>query len=185
MSPLKTTEWQEKVNIWLASEQRCVTHIMHSAARPGFERTAVFRQELILPSRTIYLARLLGLFLLILGVGEFTQGSAMVQITAEIVNAPALMLISGMGTVVAGLAIVLGHNVWRGGVLPAIVTILGWLMLIRGVGLIVVPAPGWAGAMDVSRYLEYYPVWVAIPLILGAYLTIAGFVARGSESAKK
>ena len=132
-------------------------------------------------SRTVYLSRLLGLFLLIVGTGEFTQGSAMVQMAAEIVNAPALMLITGMGTAVAGLAIVLGHNVWRGGPAPVIVTILGWLMLIKGTGLVVVPAAGWAGALQASHYAEYYPVWISIPLILGIYLTIFGFTARGPK----
>lgn len=132
-------------------------------------------------SRTVFLSRLLGLFLLILGVGELTQGSAVAEIATEIVNAPALMLISGLCTVVAGLAIVLGHNVWRGGLAPVIVTILGWLTLIKGVGLVVVPASGWAGALRASHYADYYPIWVAIPLILGAYLTFAGFAARGSR----
>jgi hypothetical protein len=38
--------------------------------------------------------------------------------------------------VTAGLAIVIGHNVWSGGALLVIVTLLGWIILIRGVVLL-------------------------------------------------
>jgi hypothetical protein len=128
--------------------------------------------------QTRYLGRLLGIFLLIFAVGQFTQRSAMVEIASEITAAPALLLICGMVTVVAGLAIVLAHNVWRGGATPVIVTILGWLLLIKGAALIVVPSSGWAGALRASHYADFYLCWVAIPLFLGAYLTYAGFRAH-------
>lgn len=125
--------------------------------------------------RTVYLSRLFGISLLIFAAGEFSQGSAMVNIAATFADAPGLMLITGIFTAVAGLAVVLGHNVWRGGAMPVIVTILGWLLLIKGTALLVVPASGWASAIQASHYAEFYALWVAIPLFLGAYLTFAGF----------
>jgi hypothetical protein len=42
--------------------------------------------------------------------------------------------------VTTGLAIVIGHNVWSGGALPVIVTLFGWIILIRGVVLLF-PSP--------------------------------------------
>lgn len=127
---------------------------------------------------TVYLGRLLGLFRLILGVAECTQRFAMVKMATEVVNAPARLLLSGMATVVAGLTIVLAHNVWRGGAMPVLVTIFGWLLLIKGTALLVVPVPGWADASHTSHYADYYPIFAATPLILGVYLTFAGFAAR-------
>jgi hypothetical protein len=129
-------------------------------------------------ARTIYLSRLFGLFQLILAMAEVARRSAMVESAAEIVNAPALLLISGMMTLAAGLAVVLGHNVWRGGAMPVIVTVLGWVLLIKGTALLVIPPAGWAGMLRASHYAEFYWGWVAIPLVLGAYLTWAGFSAR-------
>jgi hypothetical protein len=57
--------------------------------------------------RTIYLSRLLGLFLLVLAAAELTQRSTLAATAMEFANSPALLLISGMLTLVAGLAIVL------------------------------------------------------------------------------
>src|SRR5690348_14216277 len=39
----------------------------------------------------------------------------------------------------AGTALVIGHNVWSGGVLPVVVTLLGWLTLIKGIALMAMP----------------------------------------------
>ena len=69
--------------------------------------------------RTIYLSRLLGVFLLVLAVAELTQRSNLAATAMEFANSPALLLLSGMLTLVAGLAIVLAHNVWRGGAMQA------------------------------------------------------------------
>ena len=31
---------------------------------------------------------------------------------------------------------VVGHNIWSGGALPVVITLVGWLMAIRGAGLL-------------------------------------------------
>jgi len=131
--------------------------------------------------RTIYLSRLMGLFLLMLFAAELAQGPALLETAAQLLNAPALLLVTGMLTVVAGLAIVLGHNVWRGGATPVIVTILGWLMLLKGFALLVVPASRWVVMLEASHYMVLYPVTVAIALVLGGYLTFSGFSAGRSR----
>ena len=49
-----------------------------------------------------------------------------------------LIYLSGVLSLLAGLAIVIAHNRWSGG-WPVIITVLGWLMVIGGVIRIVVP----------------------------------------------
>jgi len=51
----------------------------------------------------------------------------------ELVRSHGLMLIGGSFNLAAGLAIVLGHNVWSGGALTVVVTLIGWLAALRGV----------------------------------------------------
>ena len=48
------------------------------------------------------------------------------------------MLLSGMVATAAGIAVVLGHNVWSGGALPVVVTLVGWAALLMGVALLLV-----------------------------------------------
>ena len=53
-------------------------------------------------------------------------------------RATLLIYLSGVLSLLAGLAIVIAHNRWSGG-WPVIITVLGWLMVIGGVIRIVVP----------------------------------------------
>jgi hypothetical protein len=132
--------------------------------------------------RTLYLSRLLGLSLLILAVAELVQRAALADTALAIVNAPPLLLLYGLLTLVAGLAIVLGHNVWHGGLMPVVVTILGWLLLLKGAALVVIPGNQWVGIVQASHFASLYVLYGVLPAVLGIYLTAAGFAAGRSHS---
>jgi hypothetical protein len=80
---------------------------------------------------TRYLSRLLGVFLLVTVVSEWTQPGLLTVVAPAMVDLPAPLWVSGMLTFAAGLAIVLGHNVW-GDPAAAVVSLLGWMMTIKG-----------------------------------------------------
>ena len=65
---------------------------------------------------------------------------------ALVADAP-LVLIAGVFTLFGGLAIVLLHNYWSGGALTVIITLLGWLTLIKAVLLLVFRPPDWSPCM--------------------------------------
>lgn len=130
-----------------------------------------------MPSQTRYLSRLLGLFLLILAAAELTQPATMAATETAMVNDPALLLIAGMLTLSAGLAIVLAHNVWHDGLAPVVVTTLGWLLLLKGAALVMVPPNLWRSLVQASGFPSHYALFSLPSLVLGAYLTIAGFAA--------
>jgi hypothetical protein len=90
---------------------------------------------------TRYLSRLLGVFLLVTAVSEWTQPGLLTVVAPAMVDQPALLWVSGMLTFVSGLAIVLGHNVW-GDPAAAVVSLLGWMMTIKGAALLLVPVAG-------------------------------------------
>jgi hypothetical protein len=124
-------------------------------------------------SHTVFISRMLGLYCLIVSLIMFTHKSAMVDIENTLVHNPAMLFIGGLITLVAGLAIVLSHNVWSGGTLPVTVTLLGWISLIKGVLLL---SPGTtSGFWDSFQYERLYYVYASISFVLGAYLTYAGF----------
>jgi hypothetical protein len=132
--------------------------------------------------RTIYLSRLLGLSLLVLAVAEIVQRSTLANTALAIVGSPPLLLVCGLLTLVAGVAIVVGHNVWRGGLMPVVVTILGWLLLFKGAALVVIPGDQWAGIVQASHFASLYVVYGILPPVLGIYLTVAGFLTGRSHS---
>ena len=85
-----------------------------------------------------------------------------------------LVLISGVFTLFGGLALVLLHNYWSGGALTVIVTLLGWLTLIKAVVLLALPS-----TKLVAMYGGVSPTYILISgsltLLLGIYLAVAGF----------
>ena len=82
---------------------------------------------------TVFLARLLGLFTVLVVLALLFRGSAIVAMA--IPNQP-VMLTYAIISLAIGLAMVLGHNVWSNGLLPAVVTLVGWLILAKGLLLL-------------------------------------------------
>jgi hypothetical protein len=123
--------------------------------------------------RTQFLSRLMGLYFVIASLVMATHKQDIVEIENMIIGSPALLYILGILTLAAGLAIVLGHNVWSGGALPVTVTVLGWVTLAKGLWIML---PG--AAVGLWAHLEYERLdymYIAIVFVLGAYLTYAGF----------
>ena len=61
--------------------------------------------------------------------------SAIATMKALIANPPLLLFVEVLG-LAGGLATIIGHNIWSGGALPVVITVIGWLMAIRGAGLL-------------------------------------------------
>jgi len=78
---------------------------------------------------TVFLARLIGLFTILIIAALLLHGSAMVQAaTAD----KSVMFTYALISLALGLAMILGHNVWSGGALPVVVTLVGWLIFAKG-----------------------------------------------------
>jgi hypothetical protein len=127
---------------------------------------------------TIYLARLIGLSAVLLAVALFIRGNT--AIMATIADGP-VMLVYGIVSLAAGLAIILRHNVWSGGALPAIVSLVGWLIFAKGLMLLLVTPETLAHLLERMQYDEHYSLYLVPALIGGLYLTYAGFAARSSR----
>ncbi len=123
---------------------------------------------------TIYLARFIGLFTVLLVVGLLVRGSATVE--AAVADG-SVMLVYAIVSLAVGLAIILGHNVWSGGALPVVITVVGWLMLVKGLVLLLVTPETMTQLFGGMHYAEHYFFYLLPALGLGLYLTWAGFTA--------
>jgi len=85
------------------------------------------------------------------------------------------MLFSGMVATAAGLAVVLGHNVWNGGMLPIVVTLVGWAALMKGITLLLVPPERMADAYKGIGFERYFFAWMVVVLTMGLWMTAAAF----------
>lgn len=94
--------------------------------------------------------------------------------TALVHDAPLLLYVSVI-TMVAGLAIVLAHNVWSGGALPVVVTLVGWTSLIKGLIFLLLPPETTLAFFETSHYSQLFYLYMSVTFIIGLYLTYSSF----------
>ncbi len=129
---------------------------------------------------TTFLCRLIGLFCILICVSMVAHKQATVEAVTALVHNPSLLMIVGVIGLVAGLAIVLGHSIWSGGALPVIVTLVGWLILIKGLLFLFLPPYAAVAFFEKLHYDQFFFEYAAISLIIGVYLTYAGFSTKRS-----
>jgi hypothetical protein len=128
---------------------------------------------------TIFLSKLIGLYCIIAALCGITHKAVVVEMVATIFHDSGLILALGIIAVLAGLAMVLAHNIWSGGALAVVVTLVGWAALIKGV-LFLFLSPG-AEEQLIFVTLQYnrlFYLYMAISLVIGIYLTYAGFKSK-------
>jgi hypothetical protein len=129
-------------------------------------------------ARTLFLSKLLGLYLVFFGLGFVAQRDSTVQLLTALVHDAPLMYVFGMVALVAGLAIILSHNVWTQGIVPLVVTLFGWILFLKGLLSFLAPQAA-AGLYNAAQFQSLSPVYAAVMLVLGGYLTYSGFRSAG------
>ena len=124
---------------------------------------------------SVFLARLIGPLMLAVGIGIFVNGAIYRMLADEFLRSRALIYLSGLLLMTAGMALILTHNVWRAD-WPVLITILGWLAAIGGAVRIIAPQ----GTERVGRRMLKYKHGLTIGgvfwLALGAILCFFGYV---------
>jgi len=94
--------------------------------------------------------------------------------SAQVARDPALILLSGILLLVAGIAIVRAHNVWSGG-WPVLVTIVGWLALLGGLARMFFPIRLAAIAAQAGTSRALLIGSAVILLLLGGFLSYKAY----------
>jgi uncharacterized membrane protein len=129
-------------------------------------------------SNTVFLARYIGAFTIIETILLILYHTQAQQRIYDVLYDRALGFTYGLITLAIGLAIVTTHNAWRGGLLPIVVTIVGWLLLVRGIALQAIPPELVQKALQALHFEPLYYAYLAVPLVMGAYLFIAGWRSK-------
>ena len=142
-----------------------------------------------------YIARLMGPVMLIIGIGmimgTLTEGEGYSSLMKEFIGSRALIFITGVLALLPGLAVVNAHNLW---VLDwrLIVTILGWLLILRGIMNLVFPATVQTlGDRMIASHAGVL-AGAAFTIVIGAILSVMGYedlwngtVARSSGAKRR
>ncbi len=125
--------------------------------------------------RTIYLGKLLGLYCVIVALVMMSHKQVIVDTMTTLVHDAPLLFFASLIAMVAGLGIVLGHNVWSGGALPIMVTLVGWTSLIKVVIFMFLPPATSVAYFEGLRYAQLFYFYMSLTLVIGVYLTYASF----------
>ena len=126
--------------------------------------------------RTLFLSRLIGLYCILIALSMMTRRQAIVEAVTVLLQNPSMTLILGVITLAAGLAMVLAHNIWSGGALVVVVTLVGWITLIKSLFFLFLPPEIEAGLfLGQLHYQELFYLYTGVSLVLGIYLTYGGF----------
>ena len=131
--------------------------------------------------RTLFLSKLIGLYCILIALSMITRKQATLESGTAILRDPSMMFVLGAITLIAGLAMVLMHNIWSGGALVVIVTLVGWMTLIKSLSFLFLPTD--VNAEFFLRQLHYqtlFYLYGTFLLVLGIYLTYGGFRLRSS-----
>lgn len=124
---------------------------------------------------SLFLARLIGPIFIIIGIGLLLNRDTYRTAAEEVIKSRALFYVTGALALAGGLAIVLNHNVWVWD-WPVIITVIGWLMIVRGTFRILFPQQiGDLAARMLARGPQLLLVSGAVVFVLGAILSWKGF----------
>jgi hypothetical protein len=121
---------------------------------------------------SLFLARLIGPVALALGVSMLIGGGAYRLLADEFLRSRAMMYLTGLLTMLGGLAVVLTHNVWVAD-WRVIITLLGWLAAIGGALRMIVPQFSQSlGTWFMARPMALTGgalFWIALGLVLSFF----------------
>ena len=125
---------------------------------------------------TLRLAEAIGLYLILVGISGLAAPQRWRGAMEELERSPALSFIAGLVAFFVGITIVTIHRTFADP-LGAIVTIVGYIALIKGALLIAVPG----AVMKLGLWsIRFTRAWGGSALILGISLFFAGLTGRAA-----
>ena len=124
---------------------------------------------------SIFLAKALGIYLVIVSVGMIFDAARFRPLILDILNNPPLLFLSGFTALIVGILLVVSHNLWVSD-WRVIITVVAWLALIKGTirtvfpQLVVETSRKW-----VESNTAYYISGV-IMIVVGVFLCYQGFM---------
>ena len=121
-----------------------------------------------------FLAKVLGLYLIIVSVAMLTNMQQVMVYIAGIMDSPPLLFVTGLFTLILGLLMVVSHNVWQWN-WRVLITIIAWLVLLKGSCIAL--DPQWIDSISLQFIQNPAVAYTAagIDLALGILLCYFGF----------
>lgn len=125
---------------------------------------------------SILLGKVIGLFYVVAGLGFLFNGKYYREMIDGLLKNQAIMYLWSMMAIVAGLFLIFTHNFWVSD-WSVIITIIGWLALVKGVLLFLFPGKADQFLMSWRKAPAGAMIEGLAALILGLIITYLAFMA--------
>ena len=126
---------------------------------------------------SLFLAKIIGLYLVFISLAVFRHRREInALLVEEFYHNRTFVFFSGAIILILGLLVVVSHNVWelswRG-----VITLLGWLTILKAIMRIFVPnvAKQFSHNVDRGGWNSWYTAILAVSLLVGLWLAYIGF----------
>jgi hypothetical protein len=119
------------------------------------------------------IAGLMGPTLAAMAIALLLNFGSFPAMAEQVSRDPALIFFSGILLLIAGLAIVRAHNIWTGW--PILVTVLGWLVILSGLGRMFFPSRLAAIAASIGQSTGLIIGAAILLLLIGGFLSFKGY----------
>ena len=124
---------------------------------------------------SLFLARLIGPVMLVVGLAVFANLRRFRDIAEEFLASRALMFLSGLAIMPVGVAIVLKHNIWTAD-WRVLITIVGWLNVVSGVLRLFGPLFVVRAGHAILKQPYFTSVAAAIWVVIGLLFCFFGYL---------
>ncbi len=123
---------------------------------------------------TLFLSQAFGVYLLVMGLAVLFGTIDLSKFVTEYLKNTGLFVVTNLFVLVLGILLVLSHNVWNGTPETTLISLICWLVFIKGVVAILLPSPmtSMAKSMNNPSWFKFAGV---LYLVLGLYLGYVGF----------
>ncbi len=128
------------------------------------------------PDVTFILARIIGPLFAVAGVMLISQHARMRAMLGDFLGNDALMVLAGFTTLAVGLGLIALHQRWDT-ITAGIISVIGWLMLVRGALLLLAPALVRDAGVYVITQPIVMPIAGCVIALLGVWLSYTGYIA--------
>jgi len=125
-------------------------------------------------STSVFLARLIGPVLLVIGLAVFANQRAFRELAEEFLASRALLFLSGLLIMPVGVAIILTHNIWAADG-RVMITLFGWTNAIGGAVRLFAPAYVMKTGRAMLDRPYFIPLAAAVWVVAGSLFCLFGF----------
>lgn len=124
---------------------------------------------------TLFLAQIMGVYFLVVGVGALLNPARMKRAIQEARRSYLLPYFDGAIALVVGLLVVLSHNLWDG-LLETLVSLIGWVAVIEGVLMMLLPQKTISAILEKFLGAQITRLTGVVAIVLGFYFVYQAFL---------